>query len=93
MVSITRRDENDFLAEILENKKHEGESFWVGGRRDCEECDDFSWTDGAVWSSRVLGFQDEKKSNEVAASKNCVQAGEQLSSASCEEEKIFFCEY
>ena len=83
LTSIGSEEENTFLSEMLASKKLEGE-YWVGGRRNCQNCKSFSWTDGTEWSYQ--DFQNKRKGD-------CVQAGKGWRSASCEEEKTFVCKY
>ena len=83
LASIGSEEENTFLSEMFASKKVEGE-YWVGGRRNCQNCKRFSWTDGTEWSYQ--DFQNKRKGD-------CVQAGKGWRSASCEEEKTFVCKY
>ena len=95
LASISSEEENNFLSKILASRNLVGEYSWVGGRRDCKNCERFSWTDGTDWS-----FQDfenkkyfKKTSRRTPSPRDCVQAGPRWKSASCEEKKIFFCKY
>merc|ERR1711874_294626 len=109
LASINSEEENEFLVGMIKSKDLPEESFWVGGKRDCDGCDEFSWTDESQW--RFQDFEDGvstsrfpgrlRTSDSISFSppvglplqKNCVLAGPKWKAAHCQEAKRFFCEY
>ena len=67
--SISSQEENEFIKSIAN-----GARVWIGGVRDCLDCDDFQWYDGSDWNFtnwapnnpglrwRVTGRDDRMKS-------------------------------
>jgi len=107
LVSIGSEEEQNFLSGIVNSTSPElvEESYWVGGKRECDDCEGFIWTDGTPWVFQ--DFDEEtvnimeltaKVNSTVTSPKagiqgNCVQAGPRWKEASCEEKKFYFCEY
>ena len=80
MVSIHSDEENDFVASLARDW------FWLGGKRSCDDCTDFTWTDGTPWDydAWLPNQPDNWRGNEGCAV-NRLGSDNQWNDASCDD--------
>jgi len=68
LVSIHNHMESDFVLSFFSGTK-----FWTGGRRECDSCEAFVWSDGTDWD--FSNWRDGREPNNSTGPENCAEIG------------------
>ena len=69
LVSIRDREENDFVFQRFRSSMGK---IWLGGLATCPGCDDWTWTDGSVFS---FTYWDGGEPSNVGGPEDCIIMG------------------
>ena len=74
MVSIRDQAENDF---VFERFRRSMDRFWLGGHATCSGCNDWTWTDGSVFSFTYwdVGEPNNAPTPQRKGPEDCIEMG------------------
>ena len=68
LISIHDEGESEFALSLWRGTK-----FWTGGRRECDHCHTWLWSDGSSWE--FTNWREGREPNNSTGPENCVEIG------------------